>query len=268
MIGSKKSTWVGGTAFIAVVLLAATWFVLVSPALAQAAETRDQAEQAEAFNGLLDQRLKKLKANFAKLDELKQELATDQKEIPPTAGLDTYLEGLDAVAVKHKVTITSLTAGVPEAVKLQPLEKVAKAPAPESSEGSDDKGAKESDPAADAAKKEAEAKLKVPTGFTAIPVSVTVLGSYRDTMAFLDEIQKVAPRLFLVSALQGTSQSESDEGSGKPATKPGDQNLVITGYIFALPDQLTLREPDPNATAAPLPKPGKGVNPLVPVTGD
>ena len=107
-----------------------------------------------------------------------------------------------------------------------------------------------------------------PTGFTAIPISITALGTYDNTLAFLNDLQNSTQRLFLVTGFTSTSQDQADASSGKPATAPGDQELIITGYAYALPDGLAVPETvDPAAAPPVLPGAVPGKNPLLPVPG-
>jgi len=102
----------------------------------------------------------------------------------------------------------------------------------------------------------------------AIPISITVVGTYDDTLAFLNDVQTATPRLLLVSGIQGTSQKDAPASGGRPATKIGDQELVITGFLYALPDPTAaISTPSPTATAPALPAPVTGKNPLVPAAG-
>ncbi|UJP38939.1 hypothetical protein [Cellulomonas palmilytica] len=266
-MGSSKKTWIGGAAFVAVLLAAATYLLLVSPNITVASERRAEAEDARAFNDVLGLKLTKLKSDFDKLDDYKAELAAAETKIPATAQLETYLDGLDAIAVARSVTITAVTAGTPEEFVLPKVEEPAPA-ASEGSEGSSEESSESSeDPDPSSGEKDDEDKgPKIPAGLTAIPVSVTVLGTYENTMAFLDDVHKTSPRVFLVSALTGTSQKESEGNGGKPATADGDQELVITGYIYVLPNGLVAPAPTDPQEPVQLPSnPGK--NPLLPVQG-
>ena len=105
----------------------------------------------------------------------------------------------------------------------------------------------------------------------AIPLSVTVLGTYDNTLGFLADIQSATPRLFLVSGFAGTKQEPADASGGKPATKLGDQELVVNGFMYVLPEASSTT-PKPSASATPAPTPSlppavPGKNPLNPVGG-
>ncbi|MBT0995196.1 hypothetical protein KIN34_12975 [Cellulomonas sp. DKR-3] len=261
MGASKKRTWIGGTAFVAVLLAVAAWFLLVSPNLSKASETRAETEAAESFNQVLGLKLTKLKSDFGKLEDYKAELAEREKQIPSTADLESYLDGLDAIAVRRDVTITAVTAGTPEEFLLAEVAE----PEPEPS-AEDESESESEDESGSAAEEDEDEGPKVPLGLTAIPVSVTVIGTYEDTMAFLDDVHKRNPRVFLVSGLTGTSQKASDGSSGKPATEEGDQELAITGYIYTLPNDVDRGDDEPTDEPGRLPS-NDGKNPLLPVTG-
>ncbi|GIG20374.1 hypothetical protein Cch01nite_10980 [Cellulomonas chitinilytica] len=265
MVGAKKSTWVGGAVFVALVILAAAWFLAISPKMSSASDVRDQAEQTRQQNELLQMQVAKLKAEFEKLPEYKTELAALQTQIPTDVQLSEFLRQLDQIAVAHSVTITTLSPAAPTAVAAAVAEAPAPAPADGSTEAAPADGA--ADDAAGATVNDVAAAL-VPPGFTAIPVSITVLGSYDNTTGFLYDLQNVTPRLFLVTGFTGTAQKDNPASGGKPATSPGDQELLISGLMYSLPDPLaTPPAADPAATPAPLQGAVPGKNPLVPIQG-
>lgn len=267
MAGAKKSTWIGGTVFVGVVIAAAAWFLAVSPTMSAASELRDQAEQTREQNALTEMKVAKLKADFEKLPEYKAQLAVLQQQVPTSAMLSDYLRQLDQVAAAHSVTITTITPSTPQAVSVAAPVVVAPAPAEtpaaEGESSSTDGTAPVVDPAA-----VPTTQGGVPAGFTSIPIALTVVGTYENTNAFLYDLQNVTTRLFLVSALAGTSQDEAEASAGKPATAVGDQELVITGFTYVLPDALGVPAPvDPNAAPPALPGAVPGKNPLVPIAG-
>lgn len=264
MGGAKKSTWVGGTVFVAVLILVAAWFLAVSPTMAAAADLRAQADQAQQQNELLEIQVAKLKADFEKLPEYKAELAAIQTQIPTDAKLADYLRQLDQIAVAHSVTLTAISPSVPTPVVIEaaPVEAAAVDPATTPpAEGA------ATDPAA-APVAAAPVGPVAPAGFMSIGFSITALGTFDNTQAFLYDLQRSTPRLFLVTGVTGTSQGEQPASGGKPATQVGDQEIVITGVTYMLPDMLAVPAPvDPAAPAPSLPGAVPGKNPLVPITG-
>lgn len=261
MSGAKRSTWIGGTVFVALVIMAAAWFFAVSPMMSAAAEVRSEAEQTREMNEILDLKVEQLKADFARLPEYEAELAGIQLQIPTDAMLADYLRQLDQIAVAHSVALTTVTPSIPQAVVLATPVVTAPEPTPaEDTEGAAESGEVEAPPAPVA--------NNGPPGFTAIPFSLTVVGTYDNTLAFLNSLQTGTQRLFLVTSFTGTAQKQGDAGGGKPATAVGDQELVIAGYTYVLPDALAVPETtDPAAAPVAPPAAVPGKNPLVPVPG-
>lgn len=280
-MAAKKGTWIGGTAFVAVAVAAGTWFLGVSPQMGSAADLRAQTEQVKHQNDLLELQIASLEAESEKLPEYEAELEGIRVQIPTTAELSDYLRQVHAMAAAHAVFVTNVAPGTAQAF----VPAVVAAPAPEPSETADAESDSPTDESTDEetpVEPAAPTGPRVPDGFAAIPLSVTVLGTYDNTLAFLNDLQTVSPRLFLVSALTATAQKEAEPSGGKPATAVGDQELVITGYLYVLPQapgtQVPEPEPtDPSATPSPaptptptpgLPAPVPGKNPLVPIGGD
>ena len=264
MGSAKKSTWIGVTVFGAVVIMAAAWFLAISPTMSAAAEIRDQTDQTVAQNELLEMQLTKLKADFEKLPEYKAQLATLQQQIPTDAMLSDYLRQLEQIADAHTVTLTTITPAPAQAVAV--VAPAAAAPAVAPAEGATDGTATPA--ATDPNAATAATGSGVPAGFAAIPFSLTVLGTYDNTNAFLYDLQNATPRLFLVSGMTATAQKEAEATAGKPATAEGDQELVITGFTYVLPDASAVPAAvDPNAAPPALPGAVPGKNPLVPIAG-
>lgn len=270
MAGTKKGPWVAGTVVVAAAMAAGGWFGVISPTLDEATEVRDQAASQRDQNDLLQLQVAKLEADFAKLDEYKAQLATARSQIPATADLSSYLRQIDERAAADGVTITALAPGVPEIVTLatpaagdtaatQPAAGDAGTPEPTPTEtASPDATVEDPSDTATAA--------PTPTldlgGLVAVPMSVTVVGSYPSAAQFLDDLQHATQRLLLVTSVTATALEESEATATRPATAPGDVELVVTGYTYVLPDA------DPLTAAGILDEgslpSGTGRNPLLP----
>ncbi|WP_456788505.1 hypothetical protein [Cellulomonas sp. P5_C5] len=233
-MGGKTSTWIGGAVVVAVLIMVGGWFVAISPTLDSASVATADAESAEARNDQLRLQLATLKKQFEHLDEYKAELAAAQVEIPTEADLTGYTRQIDALGLAAGLTVVSVVPGVPTDVApvLTQPEPVVVDPA-ETTEG----GEAEATPApADGEVVEPAA----PTGpapiegFVAVPVDITVLGGVANATTFLSSLQAQGQRLFLVTALRGTGQGDAEASGGRPATKVGDVELTISGYIYVL----------------------------------
>lgn len=269
MSGAKRSTWVGGTVFVALLIMAASYFLAISPTLATASDTRAQVQATEQSNQALQAKLTKLQVDFAKLPEYKADLAAIRVQIPTTADLSGYLRQLDTVAVAHSVTVTAVTPSAPQAVV--PAVAVAATPAATTAATPTATATAEALPEAPSGVPAAQlvpAAAANVDGFAAIQLALTVVGTYDNALAFLNDVQNATPRLFLVTSLAGSSQPKSDATGGRPATALGDVELTITGFAYALTDPTAIPAVvDPAAAAPALPVAVAGKNPLIPLGG-
>jgi len=267
MSDAKNRTWIVGTVLVALVLGALTWFFGISPALTTASDLREQTEDARAQNDILEMQVVQLRADFEKLPEHRATLEALRTQVPTVPGLASYLRELDAIAVAKGVAITNVSpsAAVDVVPAVPPLADVPAAPveAPAA-----DQPAEAQDPAAEPAAPVAPTGPTVPDGMAAIPVTLTVVGTYDATTGFLADLQGTTQRLFLVSGLTVTGQDEAEPSSGRPATQVGDLEIVVTGYLYVLPEPSGVAAPvDPATPPAPLPGAVPGKNPFVPVQG-
>lgn len=265
MRSSKASPWVIGTALLVVVLLAASWFVLISPTLASAAETNSTAEQVEADNALREQKIAALAEQFANIETYRSELAQLRASVPTDDGLASYLRELQTAAEAHSVTVLSVTPSTP--VLFTPEAPVpAAAPA---ADGSDPAAATTDAATTDVAPTAATpaAAPAVPEGVVSIPLTLSVVGTYDNVRAFLDAVQTGTQRLLVVSSIAGSSQDDAAAGGGRPATTLGDLEVNITGELFVLPEPAPVAPTAPaeETPEQPLPVPPAGKNPLVPL---
>ena len=260
MAGVKKGTWIAGTVVGALIIVLASWFLAINPAFSRAADVRAQAAQTRQQNDALTTKVAQLKADFAKLDQYKSELTGLRTQIPTTGQLSDYLRQLDAIAAAHTVTITTITPGT--ATVVVPAKAAAPAAAASPAATAAATGSATSGSAA------ATATTSAPNGMADIPLSLTVVGSYDNTLAFLNDLQTKTPRLFLVAGFTGTSQDSAAASGGRPKTALGDQQLQVNGFLYVVPDSGTSPTPTPSPSATPgLPAAVPGKDPLVPVGG-
>ncbi|HEY3438349.1 MAG TPA: hypothetical protein VGK35_11750 [Actinotalea sp.] len=274
----RATGWILGTIVVALLLGIGSWFLAISPVMTATAEAQDQASTTRDANTLLRTKIAHLKEQFTHLDEYKAELAGLQTQIPTAAQVSAYLREVQALATARSVLITGTTSELGQTVV--PAEPVVAAPATDASKPDVTAGVSSTpspSPSAGAtagagttagsagAKAAASA---VPDGFVAIPMSITVLGTYENVVAFVGDLQNSTARLMLVTGFTGTAQDEAEASGGRPATAVGDLELVVTGYTYVLADPLaTPTIPAVTVAPAPLPAPVPGKNPLIPVGG-
>ncbi|RMI13098.1 hypothetical protein EBM89_05875 [Cellulomonas triticagri] len=253
--------WVGGTAAVAVLLLVAGWFLLIEPVTAAAAEDSAQTESQLQQNELLELEIIQLQEQFTHMEEYRAELAALRLQMPTTGDGASISRELQDLASAAGVTITAVAPSVPQQF-------VATVVTPEV--GTDETAPAE-DAAADGTSDEsttdgttdASAPLALP-GFYAIPISMTSIGSYEGSVAFLRSLQTEASRLYLVSTINAVTQEAAGSNAGRPATNDGDIELTIAGYAYVLTDSAVVTDTsDLEKEALPVPS-GQG-NPFAPV---
>lgn len=220
----KSSTFILGTAVLSIAILAMVWFLGASPALAEASLAKTEAEAASQRNAQLRAETAELADEFARIGELEDELAGLRTQIPGDDDLIAFNRYVGEVAETRGVTILAVTAE--PAVQVLPQAPTAVAPA----DGTTAPAAAE------------------PTGVAnlyAVAVNITVLGTYDNATQFLDDLQRLSSRIFIVQTLNVAGQDAAEAAGGKPAIVEGDVEQVISGYVFVMPvDELPAVEGD------------------------
>ena len=239
---SSAASWIAGTVIVSLLLAVATWFLVISPKQDDIDAIKLETTNVKSQNELTEMKIAVLRKQFEHLDEYKAELAAIQVQIPTSAQLAEYTKEAAAAAEANQVTLMSWAPGVP--LSVVPVVSL--------------------DPAA-----EAGALPEVP-GFVAVPVAMTVVGTYQNSLNFLESLQTGTQRLFLVTTLDGTAQAEGEAAGGRPATVAGDMELTVNGYAYVLADPYATDVPPVvDGTVPPaLPVQPPGKNPLVPVAGE
>jgi Tfp pilus assembly protein PilO len=205
MLSTRTSRWVAATAVLSVVLVAATWLLLIGPRRGDAARLREERVSAQASNDNLRLQIAQLKAQFAQLSTKQAELASVQQELPPTAEIPALVRNLNAIAGTAGVRLDSLTPGAATFVN--------QAAAPAAGAGAQPTAPK--------------------PGLVSIPVAVVVTGDYFQAALFLRKLQTQLHRGFLINSL---AVKPGDAGSG---TTSGTVSMTLNGEIFVLPTGAT-----------------------------
>jgi type IV pilus assembly protein PilO len=203
---NSTRTWTLGTAVVAVLLLVAGWFLLVSPQRSAAADLRDQVTAQQAANDAIALKTKQLQAQFASLPERQAQLAEIKQQMPDNPALPSLIRDLSSYAESAGVNLDSVAPGTPTAV-------VAAAPAagqPVTAPGAAP-GAAATD------------------GLLSIPTTVTAVGSYSELTLYLQKLQSSMRRAFLVNTV---GLAAATGGTGGTATS--DLTMTLTGDIFVM----------------------------------
>lgn len=224
MTPSKAGPWIIGTVLLAVVLLAAAWFLAVSPQLDEASASRDQEQQELDRADLLEVQIAQLKKDFAEIETYRADLGALQVEIPTTvdqASFNRELATLSEASGAFVVEVSSTTS-VPVIAQV------------DVSGGT---------PSASMA--------AAPSGMYAVPMTVTVLGNPAQVLAYIDGLRNSTTRAFLITGISLSGQDEAGAASGRPATAKGDAEVVISGYTYVLDAGAGAAEPATEGAVTP-----------------
>ncbi len=224
MLANRTGRWSLAASILCLALLAATWFLLISPRRAAAAETRIQTEAQVSQAEVLQQKIKTLKVQYADLPKRRAELKAISKELPAEAAVPKLVRDLQMYAAQAGVTLDTLTPGSPALVTAEGT------PAP----------------AAGAAVATASAPQLV-----GIPIALTINGDYFEASLFIKNLQTKLDRALLISAVSVAPGSDVSTTTAAPTTSTAtpavvaptapavDSDVVtatITGSIFVLLD--------------------------------
>ncbi|WIB70624.1 hypothetical protein [Curtobacterium sp. MCBD17_026] len=210
-------------AVVAMVVVALAGFFLgVQPHLAQAASDRTDQVTVDATNRTTAEELARLKDRAESLPKLKAELAALTASVPSSASMSSFYGAVDSVAAKAGVKVSAITTSdavaytAPAAATDAAAEATDGATAEPTTGAADGATAPLTDPAISAA------------NFSAIPVSVSVDGSFDQALSFVGGMQDGA-RLFLVTTVSSSVSQDSTDPAAAAAT-----TWTFGGYVYVL----------------------------------
>ena len=109
--GRVDRLWMVGGVLGAAVLLAVSWFFLISPEHAQRDSLNTEAASAEARLTQLQKRLGDLRKENDKLAEYKARLVKDRQALPTTPALSDLLRELQIAGDLTSVSVSGLNVG-------------------------------------------------------------------------------------------------------------------------------------------------------------
>src|SRR5258708_5054766 len=113
---TQSRRWVAGAAAAMVLLVLASYFLLIQPKMAQASSLRSQKVAQQQANDQLALDIAQLKSQSAPLPARQAELAVIQQQLPASANLPTLIRNLTTIATAAGVTLNSIAPSAPQAV--------------------------------------------------------------------------------------------------------------------------------------------------------
>jgi Tfp pilus assembly protein PilO len=212
---SMTRRWSLLTAVLIVGIMAASWFLLVSPKRSTASELRGKATAQQVTNDGLVQQLNELKAQSLDLPKQKAQLAVLHKQIPDNPALPTLIRDLTAAGNKVGVQVVSMKPSTPVASTVTAAVPVAGA---------------------------ATAAASTAAPLYLLPLQLEITGSYFELEQFINKLEGMQ-RTFLLTAfdlkLGGTAApapGATASSSTATATATDELTLNLTGSVFLSPN--------------------------------
>ena len=221
---SKSQTWAVGAALLSLTVLVATWFLVIGPKRAEAANLMTDTAAAQAQNAQVAQQTELLKAQFATLPRERAALAEIRSQFPSASEVPALLRTFEAFAGAAGVTITAIQPG---------------AIAPYTATGD--------------ASTAATPPVTTTGGLSAIPLTLTVSGTFAQTELFVKQAQADMKRYFLLDTV-ALSNDETAAAAGATSSV----TTTIGGKVFVLPETATAATGGVAATTATAQTPASG----------
>lgn len=238
---SLTRRWSLLTAVLIVGILAASWFLLVSPKRSDAAALSAQATKQQASNDALVQQLNQLKAQSLDLPKQKAKLAVMRKQIPDNPALPTLIRDLTAAGKKVGVEVVSMKPGPPAAA---PVTVPVAPPAPPA-------GGTDAATTAQGATPTAVAPAAAPLYL--VPLQLEITGSYFEVEQFINKLEGIQ-RTFLVTGFSlkpGAGGASTATGTATTSGTTDGLSLSLTGQVFLAPNLASSTTPAAAPVAAP-----------------
>ncbi len=194
--------WSIGTVVAVLAVLAAGWFLLVSPQHSKAAALRSSTATTEQASATLRTQIAVLQAQARRLPAERAQLAAVSRQLPTAAQLPTLIRQLTAAAKGSSADLVSISPGALAPVAAAGTTVVGAAPA---------------------------------GGVSFLPVTLTAKGGFFALEEMLGNLERL-PRAFVVSTVTVAPADSSGSAAGSAAstgaTSGAALTLSVTGRVF------------------------------------
>ncbi|MDP9183045.1 MAG: type 4a pilus biogenesis protein PilO [Actinomycetota bacterium] len=226
-MSSKMKQWVALTVVGCLAVLAAGWFLLVSPKRSEAAAVRADVDSQNSTNAGLQTQLAMLKAQAKTLPQQQAKLARVAAKIPDNPALPALIRALSKAADDAGVELISIGPGTP--LPVAPAAAAAVTP----TAGSTSAGASTSSaPKAPTTLSSGSSAAATAGVLNAIPLSINVVGGYFQLEQFFDRLENLAraTKVTGFSFSPGTNPMKKVSGT---ATATSDSGKVLSSTVTA-----------------------------------
>jgi Tfp pilus assembly protein PilO len=223
-MSSKMKQWVALTAVGVLAVMAAGWFLLVSPKRGEAAQVRDEVASQESTNSGLQTQLAMLKAQAKTLPAQQATLARVAAKIPDNPAQPALIRALSAAAEEAGVELVSMSPGNPAAV-------TAAAPAALPAAGASKTGSR-----AGSTTLSTSTTSSYNAGvLTSIPLTINVVGGYFQVEQFFDRLENLAraAKVTGFTMVPGSNPMKPDSGAAGSSVESGKVlNVNVTANVY------------------------------------
>jgi len=213
---TETRKWTVGVALVAVLILVAGWFLLISPKRAEVADLQAQTAAQEDDNSALAMERDLLKQQNKELPEKQAELAGLRTQIPRAPELPSYIRQLQDIGKASGVGLSSLTPSAP--VSLSGVQV-------------------------------ADGVALPPQELAAVNVDIVVTGTFFEIEKFVNELE-TTERYTLVGGLAMTDESSEAKPGAAPVL-----TATLNARIYLTPAAAEAVVPAPGTTTAPSTEP-------------
>lgn len=232
----KLKQWLALTMVACLAIVAAGWFLLVSPKRAEATALKDQTLAQDATNDATRAQLQVLQAQAKDLPKKQADLARVAAKIPDNPGLPSLIRALTVASTSAGVDFVSVQPGPPSPV----VDEAAAAPS------ANPDGTIPVQPAS-----------SVGT-LASIPIAINVVGDYFEVEQFVAELEEL-PRALRISNLSLTPGTSPTQAGEQTSAEDGSSlTTTISGSVFmasARPAAVPVTAPIGSGAPSGLPVP-------------
>lgn len=243
---NKDLGFMVGMAFLALVIAAAAYLLLISPALATRSAAMEAEESARNFNENLELRIAQYRVEAQKLPEIEAQIAEIRTQFTPQENVPVVRRDIARILAAEAITLESETVSLPGLVV--PGQTVLA-------------------PSAYAVGRESYTDPLVFQDLYGTAIDMQWQGAYSSIVRAIAQLQMSEDRYYLVSNFTITPDTEAGEGI---------YDATVQVYFFTLVDQVSGIDPGSNQTTVdpetgervPDAQPGDALRPLVPWVSD
>ena len=224
---TRSQRWGAATAAVVVLILVASWMLLISPQRSHTGDLKSQADDVRQQTASLQVQINTLKSKADGVVAQQARIAEIGKEIPDNPALASYVLSLTEAATKSGIDLQSISPATPAVVQLS---KIAPAPAPAAKTGTSSSGNNATGTSTPANNAQPVAPTTQGANLSAIKVDLAVAGDYFQIRQFLNEIENLK-RASVVTAVNLAPGGHRTTDAAATGTDPSADWRTLNGTV-------------------------------------